>query len=104
MPSFFAHFLAVGSDRDAIARISISFDFIMPGRTFSQPMRAVEITPQRTGLNPGIFYCALPWSNPAIPFVAAVFPEAALAGAELGVAVDRLDFHDVFRHLVAELA
>src|ERR1700737_4252344 len=58
----------------------------------------------RPGFNPGLFYCALPWSNPAIPFVAAVFPEAALAGAELGVAVDRLDFHDVFRHLVAELA
>ena len=49
MPSFFAHFLAVGSAREAIARISMSFDFIMPGRTFSQPMRAVEITPQRTG-------------------------------------------------------
>src|SRR6185436_1976631 len=49
MPSFFAHFFAVGRAREAIARISMSFDFIIPGRTFSQPMRAVEITPQRTG-------------------------------------------------------
>ena len=32
-----------------------SFDFIMPGRTFSQPMRAVEITPQRTGFFTALF-------------------------------------------------
>src|SRR5712672_2724019 len=60
MPSFFAHFFAVGRERDAIARISMSFDFIMPGRTFSQPMRAVEITPQRTGFFTARFAISLP--------------------------------------------
>src|SRR3954452_3192527 len=45
-----------------------------------------------------------PTSDAAVPLVAAVFPEAAIAIAELGEAVDRLDFHDVFRLLIAELA
>src|ERR1700722_4210556 len=43
-------------------------------------------------------------SNPRVPFVAAVLPEAAAAARDLGEIVDRLDAHDVLRHLVAELA
>src|SRR5689334_14384746 len=49
MPSFLAHFLAVGNVREEMARTSRSLLFIRPGMTFSQPIRAVEITPQRTG-------------------------------------------------------
>src|SRR6185437_1271554 len=43
-------------------------------------------------------------SDASVPFVAAVLPEAAAAARDLGEAVDRLDAHDVFGHLVAELA
>ena len=49
MPSFRAAFFAVGSEREAIARTSISLLFSMPGMTFSVPILAVEIMPQRTG-------------------------------------------------------
>src|SRR6202451_2242437 len=43
-------------------------------------------------------------SNPRVPFVTAVLPETAAAARDLGEIVDRLDAHDVFGHLVAELA
>src|SRR6202453_4601377 len=43
-------------------------------------------------------------SNPRVPFVTAVLPEAAAAARDLGEIVDRLDAHDVFGHLVAKLA
>src|SRR5262245_37995399 len=42
-------------------------------------------------------------SNPRVPFVAVVFPIAAIAPADSVEAVDRLDAGDEFRHLVAEL-
>src|ERR1700731_4515318 len=42
-------------------------------------------------------------SNPGIPFVAAIFPIAALAAVQPGEAAHELDARDVFRHLVAEL-
>ena len=44
-----------------------------------------------------------PGSNPRVPLVAAVLPEAAATARDLGEIVDRLDAHDVFGHLVAEL-
>ena len=43
-------------------------------------------------------------SDPRVPLVAAVLPEAAAAARDVGEAFDRLDAHHVFRHLVAELA
>src|SRR5450432_913039 len=43
-------------------------------------------------------------SDSRVPLVAAVFPEAAIAAAEVAVVVHRLDPHDVLGLLVAELA
>src|SRR5262245_49971964 len=43
-------------------------------------------------------------SNAGVPFVAAIFPEAAVAATNPGKPLPRLDTHYVFRHLVAELA
>src|SRR5579872_3910393 len=42
--------------------------------------------------------------NPRVPFVAAILPEAAAASAERSEFLARLDPHDIFRHLIAELA
>jgi hypothetical protein len=49
MPSLAAAAWADFSFRDDIATISILALFIMPGRTFSMPILAVEITPHFTG-------------------------------------------------------
>src|SRR5476651_1479937 len=42
-------------------------------------------------------------SDPGVPGVAAVLPIAAAPAGDPREIVDRLDVHDVFRHLVAEL-
>src|SRR3954447_10702508 len=42
--------------------------------------------------------------DPGVPSVAQILPVAALAAANALEAVHRFDAHDVFRHLVAELA
>src|SRR5699024_10157010 len=42
-------------------------------------------------------------SDAAVPLVAAVGPEAAVAAAKPGERVDRVDLHDVLRLLVAKL-
>ena len=49
MPSFLAAASALACERDAIAAISISRLFIMPGITFSIPIFAVLMMPHLTG-------------------------------------------------------
>src|SRR5215469_13649965 len=49
MPSFLAQRLARFSSREAMARILSSRLFSMPGSTFTTPILAVLMTPQRTG-------------------------------------------------------
>jgi hypothetical protein len=43
-------------------------------------------------------------SDASVPFVAAIFPEAAMAAADRRNAIHRFDAHHIFRHLVTELA
>ena len=43
-------------------------------------------------------------SDASVPFVAAIFPEAAMAAADRRNPIHRLDAHHIFRHLVTELA
>src|SRR5262245_59683384 len=49
------------------------------------------------GANPGFL-------DPGVPRIAKIFPIAALATPDILEAFDRLDTHEVFRHLVTELA
>jgi hypothetical protein len=46
---------------------------------------------------------ALPPLNPGIPLIPAIFPEAAFTALNTSVAIDGVNAHDVFGHLVAEL-
>src|SRR5437899_3964793 len=69
-----------------------------PGKPRSSPSRLTEgLSPERSERGRGTL-------NPGVPLVAAVFPEAALAAAELGVVGDGLEAHDVLGVFVAELA
>src|ERR1700733_14762286 len=45
-----------------------------------------------------------PVSDPGIPGVALILPVAPLPFTDMSVSFDQLDAHDVFRHLIAELA
>ena len=51
MPSSLAASWALASSREAIATTSECADFRMPGMTFSVPIFAVEMMPQRTFLS-----------------------------------------------------
>src|SRR5215471_14076821 len=42
--------------------------------------------------------------NPGVPRITKIFPIAALAAPDVLEAFDRLDTHEIFRHLVTELA
>src|SRR5260370_20357686 len=44
-----------------------------------------------------------PSSNPGVPFVAAILPEASAAAAQRSETFDRFDAHHIFGHFVAEL-
>src|SRR6185369_2038404 len=79
MPSLRAQLLARFSSRDAIARILISRLFSMPGSTFATPIRAVLITPHRTGSMAASFDS---WF--VILFVPAVFLGIGIVGGDLG--------------------
>jgi hypothetical protein len=57
----------------------------------------------RDAFNPEFIGNSRKRSNAGVPLIAEVFPETPAAPANAGDLTDRLDAHDVFRHLVAEL-